>query len=133
MPSLAATKWLCELGELWLGLSKGYDLSHSYGASWLILWLLLAAHWVRLVCNSATTSFTVHLLQAILCTASKRRTVREWLESAVCKSTNHALLRFHMYMYLCKFANHDRNAAVQLLTVATPIVFNAVMPEVRSS
>ena len=52
--------------------AKGYDLGHSYGASWLILWLPLAAHWVRLVCDSATTSFTMYLLQAILRTASKR-------------------------------------------------------------
>ena len=77
-----------ETTELWLGLK-------ITAASWLILWLLLAARWVRLVCDSATTSFTVYLLQAILRTASERTSVR----------------------------------IVQLLAVATPIVFNAVMRE----
>ena len=27
---------------------------YSYGASWLILWLLLAARWVRLVCDEVS-------------------------------------------------------------------------------
>ena len=66
------------------------------------------------VCDSATTSFTVYLLQAILCTATERTSVRKWLDSAACKSTNSALL------------------SVQLLTVETPSVFNAVMHEVIS-
>ena len=115
--------------------AKDYGLGHSYGASWLILWLLLVARWVRLVCDSATTLFTVYLLQAILRTASERTSMREWLDSASCKSTNRALLRFHMYLHTeyISFSNRDRNAAMQLLTVAAPIVFNAVMPEVRSS
>ena len=57
----------------------------------------------------------LYLLQAVLRTVSERTTVRELLDSTACKSTNLALLRFlHMY----KFANHDRNAAVQLVTVA---------------
>ena len=114
-----------------MAMAKDNSLGHSYGASWLILWLPSVARWVRLVCDTATTSFTVYLLQAILRTASKRNSLREWLNSAACKSTNHTLLRF--YMYICKFANRNRNAAVQLLTVAAPIVFNAVMREVRSS
>ena len=64
--------------------AKGYSVGHSYGASWLILWLPLTARWVRIVCDSATTSFTVHLLQSILHTASERTSVRDWLDPAAC-------------------------------------------------
>ena len=31
-----------------------YIIIYSYGASWLILWLPLAACWVRLVCDEVS-------------------------------------------------------------------------------
>ena len=80
--------------------AKDYSLGHSYGASWLILWLLLVAQWVRLVCDSTTTSFIMYYSQDIQRTASKCTSVKEWLDSAACKSTNRALLRNHMYINL---------------------------------
>ena len=52
---MAVTKWLCELGVMARAKARAIIVYiYSYGASWLILWLPLAACWVRLVCDEVS-------------------------------------------------------------------------------